>query len=106
MAVNHSHGYSMSLVCSWNEVGEVICQVSSSGVKPPLHAPLLANADTLDRPHRKEFRYKGLGRKTLKRISGNRDTFQSPTITKSIPLELFSRYRRSLFWKLGAIRAQ
>ena len=30
IAVNDSHGYSMSLVCSWNKVGDVLCQVSSS----------------------------------------------------------------------------
>ena len=30
VAINDSHGYSMSLVCSWNEVGDVLCQVSSS----------------------------------------------------------------------------
>ena len=30
IAVNNSHGYSMSLVCSWNEVGDVLCQISSS----------------------------------------------------------------------------
>ena len=30
IAVNDGHGYSMSLVCSWNEVGDVLCQVSST----------------------------------------------------------------------------
>ena len=30
IAVNDSHAYSMSLVCSLNEVGDVLCQVSSS----------------------------------------------------------------------------
>ena len=29
-AVNHTHGFSMSLVCGWNEVGDVLCQVSSN----------------------------------------------------------------------------
>ena len=30
------HGYSISLVCSWNEVGDVLCQVSSRpfGTRP------------------------------------------------------------------------
>ena len=28
IAVNDSHGYSMSLICGWNEVGDVLCQVS------------------------------------------------------------------------------
>ena len=30
VAVNDSHGYSTSLVCSWNEVSDVLCQMSSS----------------------------------------------------------------------------
>ena len=30
LPVNDSHGYSMCLVCSWNEVGDVLCEVSSS----------------------------------------------------------------------------
>ena len=29
IAVNQSHGSSMSKVCSWNAVGDVLCQVSS-----------------------------------------------------------------------------
>ena len=34
------------VICSSNEVGDVLCQVSS-GLKPLLHASLLANAEIL-----------------------------------------------------------
>ena len=39
-AINDNHCCSMSRVYSWNEVGDVLCQVSSS----PFCAPLFANA--------------------------------------------------------------